>query len=197
MSSLQLACIVEGQGELAALPLLLRRVAAELDPGLSLDVVHLFRTPRSKLVKPGELERMVELAARRLGSGGALVILLDGDDDCPAELGPALLARAKQARPDVRTSVVVAHREFESWFLAAAESLRGRRGLADDLARPADPEAIRGAKEWLSARMRGGYAPTLDQPALAALFDLGSARSAASFDRFFREVSRLRGAGER
>ena len=68
--------------------------------------------------------------------------------------------------------------EFESWFLAGAESLRGRHGLANDLVPPQDPESIRGAKEWLSDRMESSrkYTEVLDQPALAALVDLEMAR---------------------
>lgn len=50
---------------------------------------------------------------------------------------------------------------------------------------------IRGAKEWLTARMAEGrhYVETLDQPALTACFDLQQARRAASFDKFFRDIS--------
>lgn len=187
-----LTCIVEGHGEIGAVPVAIRRIAQQLDPGLAVKIHQPFRVPRNKLVKEGELERAVELAARRAGKNGAVFIILDSDDECPATLGPALLARARRVRSDLPISVVLAKREFEAWFLAAAESLRGRRGLADDLASPPDPEAIRGAKEWLSGHMAKGrhYVETLDQPALAAYFDLVGARRAASFDKFFREVQR-------
>ncbi len=88
-------------------------------------------------------------------------------------------------------AVVLARSEFESWFIAAAESLRGRCGLPDDLEAPRDPEAIRGAKEWLGRHMRRRYVETLDQPALTALFDLDAARRADSFDKCRREIERL------
>lgn len=89
--------------------------------------------------------------------------------------------------------MVLAKCEFEAWFLAAAESLRGRRGLAHDLQSPVDPEAVQGAKEWLSQRMGSSerYTETLDQPALAAAFDLAMARRADSFDKCYREIVRL------
>jgi hypothetical protein len=47
--------------------------------------------------------------------------------------------------------------------------------------------------EWLTAHMAGGrsYVETLDQPALAARFDLDLARRADSFDKYFREIIRL------
>jgi uncharacterized protein DUF4276 len=195
-----LACIVEGHGEIEAVPVTIRRIALLVAPGVTLKIHQPFRVPRSKLVKPGELERSVELAARRAGREGAILIVLDGDDECPAVLGPELLARAQETRPDLPIRVVLAKREFEAWFLASAESLRGRRGLARDLEAPPDPEGVRGAKEWLSARMGAGrrYVETLDQPALAAVFDLERARRGApSFDKLVRDVLGLvRNSGE-
>jgi hypothetical protein len=191
----QLACLVEGQGDLEAVPILVRRIAQVISPEKAVQV-HAFRVPRNKLLKDGELERAVDLAVRRAGRSGGVLILLDSDDDCPAELAPSLLARACQARPDATIRVVLAHREFEAWFLAAAESLRGRRGLLEDLTSPEHPEEIRGAKEWLTARMPGHqhYVETLDQPALAAVLDLAAARRASSsFEKLWRDLSALLG----
>lgn len=187
---IDLACIVEGDGDVEAVPILIRRIVPDIAPGLVLKA-HTFRVSRPKLVKPGELERSIELAARRAGKGGAILVVLDSDDDCPATLGPELLDRARQARSDLPISVVLAKREFEAWFLASARSLRGLRGLAGDLEPPPDPETIRGAKEWLTARMPEGrsYVETLDQSALTASMDLLQAREAApSFDKFFRDL---------
>jgi len=84
--------------------------------------------------------------------------------------------------------------EFESWFLASARSLRGRRGLPQDLEPPDQPEEIRGAKEWLSNHIPGGaYAPTVDQASLTHALDLTLARRAASFDKCYREIVLLLG----
>lgn len=196
--TLTISCIVEGHGEVSSIPILLRRIAESLDPTLVVSVPHPLRVPADKLRRPDELERHVELAARKVGAEGGVLILLDADDeeDCPARLGPELLARCIAQRSDVRVSVVLAKREYEAWFLAAASSLAGRRGLADDLEGPEDPEQVRGAKEWLRRHMTPGttYAPTQDQPALTALFDLSAARAASpSFDKCHREVVRLLG----
>ncbi len=189
-----LASIVEGDGECSSVPVLVRRIARTLDPGLVPDVGPVIRVPGSRLVKAGELERTVELAARRLGGQGGILIVLDCDDGCPATEGPALLRRAKAARSDMALSVVLAKREYEAWFLAAADSLRGHRGLPVDLQAPDDPESIRGAKEWLAERMpqNRSYTETTDQPALTELFDMEIARRAAdSFDKCYREIVRL------
>jgi hypothetical protein len=90
-------------------------------------------------------------------------------------------------------AVVLAKREFESWFVAAAESLAGRVGLPADLQAPGAPESIRGAKEWLTERMLGSrsYSPTLDQPVLAREFDIATAVRADSFRKCLREITRL------
>jgi hypothetical protein len=188
--NLKIGCIVEGHGEIEAVPILVRRITQEVYPNLVVQLIPPVRVPKSRLIKQRELERTVEFVARGVGQQGGILILLDSDDECPATLGPGLLARARQVRAGLPIRVILAKREFEAWFLASAESLRGRRGLADNLESPPNPESIRGAKEWLTARMSEGrrYVETLDQPALTASFDLQRARAAASFDKLFRDV---------
>jgi hypothetical protein len=90
-------------------------------------------------------------------------------------------------------SVVLAKREYEAWFIAAAESLRGHCGLSQEMIADLNPEGIRGAKEWLRRHMPQSrrYAETIDHPALTAVFDLQAARRADSFDKCYREIVRL------
>ena len=123
----KIATIVEGHGEVDAVPILLRRIAASLG-----SVVHTprpIRVSRDKVVKPGELERAVELAARQAATGGCILILLDAEKDCPKDLAPKLLRRAMGARSDREIRVVLAKTEYEAWFLAAASSIAGRRRI--------------------------------------------------------------------
>ena len=190
---LRIASIVEGHGECESVPILVRRIAQTLDPTLTPLIEPVLRVPASRLVKQGEIERTVEFAARKNSGQGGIFVLLDCDDGCPAAEGPELLTRATAARADMPVSVVLAKREYEAWFLAAAESLRGKRGLPADLTAPSNPEDIRGAKEWLSDRMVHGqsYSESADQPALTALFDMNAARRVDSFDKCYREVVRL------
>ena len=94
-------------------------------------------------------------------------------------------------RSDRRIRVVLAQREYEAWFLAAADSIAGHRELAGDTTAPADPESVRDAKGWLTSRMPPGraYRETRDQPALTMMFDLDQAkRGAQSFDKLWRTV---------
>jgi hypothetical protein len=185
--------VVGGHGEVKAAPVLFRRLAHEIDPNVNLEVLPPIRKPRGSLLnKQGELERAVELAALKVRPRGGVFVLLDSDDDCPAELAPRLLARAQLAGMGLQVSVILPQREFEGWFLVAAESIRGKRGLPADLAPPQNPEEIRGAKGWVRERMHGHvYSETIDQPALAAIFDLNQARAAKSFDKCCRELRLL------
>ena len=191
--TVKIGCIVEGESEVKTVPLLIRRIAANLYPELPIVVPSPIRRPRNKVVKENELERAVEFVARQIGGQGAIFIILDSDKDCPAELGPALLHRASQARSDLPIAVVLAKHEFEAWFLAAAASLRGQRGLNNNIHPPNDPEAIRNAKGWLSQQMESNrtYSETSDQPAFTARFNLQQALQTDSFDKCYREIVRL------
>jgi hypothetical protein len=190
--AVNIACIVEGHGECEAAPVLLRRIAAQIDPQLIVNITETLRAPKNRLLKAGGIERTVDLAARTLNGPGAVFVLLDSDEACPAELGPALLQRAHQSRSDIPIAVVIAQCEFEAWFLTAITSLRGQRGLSSAVEPPLAPEVIRDAKGWLAERMTGGhYSEPLDQPAFAAQFDLHLARRADSFDKCYRDLARL------
>jgi hypothetical protein len=185
--------IVEGHGEVTAVPILIRRIVAQYAPDVYAHVGQPIRVKRTGLIQQGGVERTVELAARQTTPTDGILILLDADDDCPRELAEQLLARAKAARPDRAISVVAANREYEAWFLAAARSLRGKRGLADDLEPPPDPESIRDAKGWLAHHVPHGfsYKPTIDQPALTHVFDLEEAYAARSFRKVVKDVVAL------
>lgn len=188
-----IASVVEGDGEVRALPKLLHRLAPEAAV-YDLRTPQPWKTSRGKLTSEGGIERVVSAAALQVNTVGGVLVLLDADDDCPATLGPELLQRARAARSDVPISVVLANREFEAWFVAAAASLAGAHGFPDTLTAPANPEQIRGAKEWLGKHRTDGrpYKPTVDQSPLASAFDMTAARSGSpSFDKFCRDVTDL------
>lgn len=184
---MKFAVIVEGEGDVAAMPVLLRRITTSHSIW-GIEVLPPMRLPRGKMVKEPELRRHVELAARRTGPEDAILVVLDADKDCPAELGPRLHGWAAGQRADRRVAVVVIPCEFEAWLLAGAIGLAGRRGLPADLQPPARPEHIRDAKGWLAERMARGYHETRDQEPFTASFDLPGARACPSFARFERLV---------
>lgn len=190
----RIVSVVEGHGEVRAVPELLRRLIAGVNPPVSIEISsHPVRQPRETLIKPGGLEAAVSLAANEVGENGAILIILDSEADCPAQLAPELVNRARTARPDKRIWLVLAHHEFEAWFLAAASSLKGCRGLSHEIEDHDNPESVHGCKEWLEGWMpaTSKYSERIDQPALAAVFDLQLARRSASFDKFCRQVEAI------
>ena len=188
--------IVEGQSEDRSVPILLRRLLQ--DQGIyDLEVARPFRVKRDQVVRPDELERALAGASRARANAAAVVVILDADDDCPAELGTQLAQRCREAT-HLPTLVVLAARELEGWFLGAKESLRGIRGIRSDAMAPDSPEGIRGAKERLSKNMTGSrrYIAVDDQPALVERMDFALARERcptfARFELRFRDlVSRV------
>lgn len=189
----RIAPLVEGDGEVTGLPVLLRRIIQSIDPMVNAVVSRGYRHPSGSLRRAGGLERAIEAVAV-FHPAYPILLLIDSDDDCPKFLGPELLERARRARPDLLTCVVLAHREYEAWFLAAAESLAGLRNLPPDLTAPPNPEQIRDAKGWLSRQMPRSmrYSPTQDQAALSAQFDLELARQRSrSFRKLWEDVHRI------
>jgi hypothetical protein len=179
--------IVEGDGEVAALPVLLRRIGAWLMPGDFTEVQPPIRVRRDRFLnKDADFQKFLALASAKAGDAGWILILLDADDDCPATLAPEVLKRACDVAPNRRISVVLAKRENEAWFLASAESLDGKRGMVLDGLLAIDPETPRNAKGWLGERIRGGkYREVTDQPAFSAEMDLEQAQERS---RSFRKL---------
>jgi len=190
-----IAPIVEGHGEVRAFPRLLRRIASEAAPGKPLLINEPIRIKSGSFLNDeryqGSYIALAAAKARQAGARGVVLILLDCEDDCPAQLGPELLARAQAIAQDVAFVVALAFREYETWFMAAVESLRGIQGLNPQASAPANPEATRDAKGWLSKLMPHGYDPITDQVEFTSALDLSAARRVPSFDRLYCKIASL------
>jgi hypothetical protein len=189
----RIIAIIEGHGEQDAVPVLLRRLVQLLGRS-HMEVLRPLRWPKSQLADTAALRKAVNFAGRKVGHGGAILVLFDADNDCPAELAPVLLAAARSERSDLPIALVMAKMEYEAWFLAAARSLRQHRRVRDNASPPPDPEAIRDAKSYFERNiLKPGeaYSPTIDQPAFTQLFDVDQARSSPSFDKFCRDMQQL------
>jgi hypothetical protein len=167
--------IVEGHGEMEAVPVLLRRLLAEAQC-FDVEVSQPMRRTQSQLRGEQSIQAAVRVALLQPDCR-AILILFDCEDGCPVDIAAQVRAWARAAAGSVPCEVVVAHREYETWFLAALESLRGQRGIKPDAIAPAFPESRRDAKAWLEEFMPDGcaYSETQDQPALSARFDLAVA----------------------
>ena len=84
--------------------------------------------------------------------------------------------------------------EYETWFVAAADSLRERLSLAADEQVPENPEESRTGKGWIQRHFRRkdqSYSPTVDQPSLTTKMDLTLCRRRSpSFDKLCRELEK-------
>ena len=190
-----IAPIVEGHGEVFAVRNIITRIGMNLLGGIWIEVAQPFRLDAGKMRKPDELAKAVRTVAARVEGPGGVLVLRDGDDadiDCPVQL-------AERLRPDhnlvsVSVEVVVAYQEYESWFLAAAESLRKHPDVRDDAVAPANPEGKRDAKRELGKLMLKSYRETLHQPKFSALIDLETAsKNSRSFRRMVHAVETLAG----
>ena len=184
--------IVEGQGDEAAVPLLLRRLRDEAK-AWGLEVGRPHRKKRTQLVKKDSLQSAIGVAALREDCV-AILVLFDADDDCPKEMAPKLEEWAREAAGGKPCAVVMANREYEAWFLASIEALRGKASILPDAHSHANPEAPRDAKAELERCMPRGasYSPTVDQAPLTAHLDLERAyRHCRSFRKLVSAFGEL------
>jgi hypothetical protein len=191
-------CVVEGHGEVDAVPGLVRRIGQSLDPPTYPDLTA-FRIPRSKLVQgPVEIGAVVRRRGLWAQRPGGVLVVLDADDDCPVDCAKTLVAWATEASSAVPVGVVLADREFESWFLAGIDSLRGHRGISAAAVAPPNSETVRDAKGQLNALMPADqkYRPNIHQAGFAARLDIDvAAGRSRSLRKFVVEVTRLLSAG--
>jgi Domain of unknown function (DUF4276) len=163
--------IVEGHGEVPALPILLRKIAGErfgiwnpplLTPG---------RYPASQLLRcednvwvPGP--GLIKAAGHARNEGAtALLVLLDADDFCANSASASVRPALADATGFDLAHIVFAVREYEAWLLASAETLQDRA-----LAYPHDPEQPRDAKGALERHLGllFPYNARTEQPAFSA-----------------------------
>jgi hypothetical protein len=207
----RILCVVEGDGERTAVPVLVDRVLAHLrrhrrlhvDPERVLcprngDCITADYDPVRKL----GIEVFVARAVRE--KPAAVLVIVDAEDRCVQRearhdppLGPELLARARRVAGGIPVGVVVANRMFESWFLADFHSLRARGHFPPTATFPRwrTPEANGGCKGWMTDLLRRKYSETRDQQVFAKHVSLplrAKLRARApSFHKLYREVDRI------
>lgn len=184
--------IVEGHGDVAAVPLLLRRLV-NIAEAWDVTIARPHRRKRSQLIQKDYLQNAVRIA-RLTPSCSGILIIFDADDDCPKELAPNLESWAQAAAVSIPVAVVMANREYEAWLLAGIAALRVRGLIRDDVEDHPNPESPRDAKFALETRMKGdfGYSETVDQAPLTEQFDLeGAYRNSRSFRKLITAFGQL------
>jgi hypothetical protein len=201
--------IVEGHGEVGAVPILIQRwlrfrrfhnVAVHVDGPVRASGQGAIKVPHDGENELG-VEHYVEIALLRRPD--AILVLLDADKECPKTLGPSLLVRARSlVPPGYPIGVVIAKSEYESWFLAAFPSTRFRQGLRDvgftlsrqSLPTHVDVEAVADCKRYV-ARLIGlkKYEETVHQKALTGIlpFSKGIPQRSRSFRKLLKELDSL------
>jgi hypothetical protein len=191
---LSIVPIVEGPGDVSALPILLRRLLQERYQRYDGEIARPKKAGGSgNLIKEGGLERYLAYAATTPGCGSILV-LIDADHKCPKELAECLASRSEALGLDKPIAVVCAKCEYETWFLASLDTIRGRVAISSTASFTGEVESLRGAKEWLSDQMPPdrNYKETVDQPSLTPFIDLGLAHeNSRSFRRLCHAVEQL------
>lgn len=194
MSVFRIGCIVEGHGEVASLPVLIPRLVRAVNPNIIPVVPRPVRVKRDRFVSDDrEFERNVLLASASAWHRNPILIVLDSEGGCPAEMGPRLLGKARSICPGRPVGCVIAHQEYETWFLASVQGIRDHFELSGTPTPPPNPESRRGAKEWIEGQLWRGekYRETIDQKELTRRIDIDKTRSIPSFDKLYREVARL------
>lgn len=195
---LRVVVIVEGHGEEEAIRTLLERVWYELLGGDYIEVLP-WRGKQGQLRKKDGLCPVVEAAAIKLHATERtdfrrlLLVMIDTEgEECPKTIVAERVACAKEVRSDAATEIacVMPNPMFETWFAAAALSLRGKNGLPNDLPKPADPEGDSLGKAWVKKHLPSKYKETIDQPRFVGHMNLAECRdSSRSFRKLVKELA--------
>lgn len=178
--------IVEGDGEVNAVPLLLGKLVSRIGRAeIGVDRV-LNAGSCSNLTKPDGLERFVQLAALR-SDCAAVLVLMDADKGCPLKIAQGFVTRINNLGSKFPVVVVIAKCEYEAWLVASLDSIAGKEiegcsGLPAGTTYPEqDVESLVAVKGWLSRQFTGSrrYKETLDQAPMTRLLnpDLVAPRS--------------------
>ena len=191
-----IAAIVEGDGDVAAVPGLLRRILGE----------RLFRydiqaaKPKQAHGKPNLLKKFEQfLQYAIIDNCDAILVILDADEECPVNEARTLAIRAAALSLAVPVAIVYTKSEYETWFIASLSegtgaTIRARLGIPDTVHAPDNLENIRGAKGWLNERMPDSraYKETEDQGPLTHHIDLDLTHlRSRSFRRLCHAVDEL------
>jgi hypothetical protein len=193
MNNGSIVTIVEGPGEVEALPILLRRIFEEKQKYQFNIQKPINAHGLGNLTKRDGFENFLKVALKR-PSCDAILVLIDADVECARDIAKDMANRALIHNPHTATAVVAAKYRYENWFLASLETLSSKRGLISELPTIIDPEGISNPKNWLTKHKDQGriYKETLDQAPMSQLIDINLAQERSrSFRRLVNAVGEL------
>ncbi len=169
--------IVEGDGEVQAAPLLIRRILHEYFEYYELQNVESINAhSNDNITKHNGLETLLEHTRQKSDCVG-VIVLLDAERthyQCVVSLITNLSGRAKNLGLPFPVALVCACCEYESWFLGSIHSLEGKNYLNASISFEGNPEEKCNAKEWINDNIKEGfsYRETRDQVKMTALLDI-------------------------
>lgn len=183
--------IVEGEGDVDAVPRLIDRTLAFLErwdwtvgPPKKCGGVHALRAKLPNFLWYAQSEPEC----------GAILILVDLDDGCPFKVSQDMVQQIQSLHLTRPVAIVLAHREYETWFLASLATIAGSNSIPEGTIYEGAVELRRGAKEWLSKQMPPGkaYKETIHQARMTAKIDIPLAKTnSRSFRRFVHAIEEL------
>ena len=181
---IRVAAIVEGYGDVQAVPALVAKTAKALgQPSIASDPI---RAGEWKLLRrAGILEKYLDLAASR--EWDMILVVLDLEDDCARSESDSARTRIENWKSgrDLSVEIVFMVREYETLFLWSPSCL----SIPENTNLPADPDQIRGAKEKVKSLTGRRYKETQDQLRYTQLLDLTKLYvSCRSYRRFCKAL---------
>ena len=168
------APMVEGYGDVPAVRVLLNRMAHQLA------VANPVRHGRGQLAQREGLRRAAAIAVANIAERGAILLLIDADDDCAATKALELANWLKADFGHVFSRVVFVVKEFEAWIVGG-----------DAIYGVDDPDRA-GNLEGRIREVHGKYKKSVDQPKYIFRADLDRlrtvSRSFRRFDKVVREI---------
>lgn len=189
--------IVEGHGEVEAIRVLLSRVWVEMCGGSYIHVLKPLRIPKSKILKPNELTRYVQLAHLKLQHeteylNRGILVLFDADEDLPCVLAGKVSSEVQHYDNGVQFSCVIANKEFETWFVASSDQMLDEFEEVDSKHAETAESSDRG-KRWVEKHSSTHYSETADMPRMVQGLNLILVRRRSpSFDKLCREIELLK-----
>lgn len=179
---MRLLPVVEGAGDVAAAPELIRRTLQE-QKRFDVRLLRPYRVGDIHVTKK-KLPNLMRSFAKEQAN---ILWILDGDDGCAVEHATELKRLVPSDCRSIPLEFCFLVREYESLFLADIDTTRSALGIAKPVPLPADLESLRGVKEFLSKHMPRGktYKETVDQVRLTSKLDLGIVRKRS---RSFRHL---------
>ena len=181
--------IVEGDGEVTAVPSLLRKILLRAQR-YDIQVARPKNANgRGNLTKVGGLEKFVKYSWKERDCG-AILILIDAENECAELVARDFSNRVEAMGIVFPVVIVVAKRMYETWIVASIATIAGHLDLPAGLTPPLDVRRVSNPKAWIDRHFPRGraYKETQDQEAMTHLMDLDLASSTRSFQRLIHAV---------